>query len=450
MQEQTKEESTSLAILNYKDLPAYTDAKAKQERLVIENPFVEISDTESFNLAKQRRTALLKGRTELQSGEKVIVKKVSAFRKEVGEETDKLISITKPHEDKQQKEIDRYEAERQRLREEVRQKKLQRIEGIKNSIKAFKTDIQNNISKADIQTIYSIKENIDSKEMDCQEFDQEFDIIKEQLREAYFLKLNQIEKDEQRRKDQVKLDEQKAIMDLEKKRFKELKSIVFVYEGDDLGTMPEDTYKKLYDQAKAESDLIEAQRLAEENATKAKVRMGEERRQLLSDIDCEVDANTCSGMIDEVWEVFYKTKKEAYDQELQKIKEKTEREVKEKAKELERRIDALVALGYKYDIRELCLSYSKLNIKVKEFSQIPIENFDNNFLPECKTIIEKEDKRLESLKPDKDRLEALVKSMPIIVALELNTQEAQKLHDSFFKDYQKLIDKYALEIETLK
>ena len=100
-----KEKNSEVAILDFKSLPAYQNAEARQKQLVTDNPFITIKDSESFEIAKKRRTTLRKGRTDLQTGEKLIVTKITTFRKDVKTETEKLVAITQPHEDKQQKEI---------------------------------------------------------------------------------------------------------------------------------------------------------------------------------------------------------------------------------------------------------------------------------------------------------------------------------------------------------
>ena len=142
MQKGKKTTTNEVALLDYKKLPAFLNAQQRQEQLVIDNPFIEIRDNESFNIAKKRRTALRTGRTELQNGEKLIVSKITAFRKEVGNETEKLILITKSHEDKQQAEIERYEAEKQKIKDEADRIERERVEAIKNKIIVFKGEIK--------------------------------------------------------------------------------------------------------------------------------------------------------------------------------------------------------------------------------------------------------------------------------------------------------------------
>ena len=61
-------ENTGLQLSDLKvnNLPELQGWKEKQEKLVSENPFVEITDNKTYEVACKRRTALLKGRTELE------------------------------------------------------------------------------------------------------------------------------------------------------------------------------------------------------------------------------------------------------------------------------------------------------------------------------------------------------------------------------------------------
>ncbi|MEK0369757.1 MAG: hypothetical protein QQN55_01180 [Nitrosopumilus sp.] len=103
-----------------------------QKKLVKENPFIEIKDNESFEIAKKSRTALLKGRTELQNQQTKINSSVNALKNTVKTETERLIGITSPAEQKQQTEVKRYEniKETERLeREKIREEHEAEIKG---------------------------------------------------------------------------------------------------------------------------------------------------------------------------------------------------------------------------------------------------------------------------------------------------------------------------------
>ena len=59
-------------VVDLAELPAFQGAEEKQRKLIEENPFIEITDNKSYELAKQYRTTLRGGRYELQNGEKTI------------------------------------------------------------------------------------------------------------------------------------------------------------------------------------------------------------------------------------------------------------------------------------------------------------------------------------------------------------------------------------------
>lgn len=103
----------------------------KQNQLVKENPFIEITNTETFESAKKSRTSLVKGRTELQKQQKLINDSVNSIKSAVKNETERLIEITKPAEELQQTEVKRHESiqEEKRIeRERIEQEKNDKIQ----------------------------------------------------------------------------------------------------------------------------------------------------------------------------------------------------------------------------------------------------------------------------------------------------------------------------------
>ena len=117
----------------------------KQNQLVKENPFIKITNNETFESAKKSRTSLVKGRTELQGQQKTIYSSVNSIKTSVKNETERLIEITKPAEDKQQAEVKRYEAiqEEKRLEREriAEQKKQEAMEAISDVFSGWIKDI---------------------------------------------------------------------------------------------------------------------------------------------------------------------------------------------------------------------------------------------------------------------------------------------------------------------
>lgn len=98
----------SIEKLDAAKLPELQGLKEKQLQIVKENPFVAITDNATFEAAKKARTALVSARTEIQNQDKTIASKIKKFREMVSGISEKLISITKPHEEKQQEEVKRW------------------------------------------------------------------------------------------------------------------------------------------------------------------------------------------------------------------------------------------------------------------------------------------------------------------------------------------------------
>ena len=155
---------------NLYETVGYKEAKATQEKLVAENPFVLIIDTATYANAKKSRTALLTGRTSLEKQEKIINQNLTRIKKYVSEETLKLIEITKPSEDTQQTEVKRYEAEQARIKLEKEQAEAKRIKDISDIISTFKEDSILAIDNATYESIDNVSKEISEFEFDAEEF----------------------------------------------------------------------------------------------------------------------------------------------------------------------------------------------------------------------------------------------------------------------------------------
>ncbi len=75
-------------------LPELASFKEKSLTVVKENPYVEIIDNPTYELAKKARTNLRSNRTALQNQEKAIKDKLNGFKKKVENVTAELIAIT--------------------------------------------------------------------------------------------------------------------------------------------------------------------------------------------------------------------------------------------------------------------------------------------------------------------------------------------------------------------
>jgi hypothetical protein len=100
-------------------------AKDTQNQLVIENPYIDVVDIATYEVAKKRRTNFVKGRTNITKGTKAINSQLNAFKTTVKGLEGELIEITLTHEIKQQEPITKWEekkkaekAERDRIKAE--------------------------------------------------------------------------------------------------------------------------------------------------------------------------------------------------------------------------------------------------------------------------------------------------------------------------------------------
>jgi len=151
-----KTELATIEQLNAKNLPELKGWKTKQNKLLKENPYVEITDNKSYEVAKKHRTALVKGRTSLTGQEKIIALKLKEFKNQVNEETFKLIEITMYAEEKQQQEVKRYEAIKDAEREEKRKAEVARISKIADKIEELYNIWHSKIRESTYETINSV------------------------------------------------------------------------------------------------------------------------------------------------------------------------------------------------------------------------------------------------------------------------------------------------------
>jgi len=245
METAQKTKEVNILKVDFQDLPAYRGAKEKQNALVKDNPFVTIEDAQTYETAKKRRTALRQGRFDLQNGEKSIASKLKDFREFVKKETSKLIAITQPHEDKQQAEIDRYEKIKAEEKAEKERIENERLEKIRNHIVNFRETFTTRILTATLKNIVEVETDFEAINVDCEEFQQDFNLIKETLSEQLSQKKDQLNEAERNRVENERIESEKKQFELEKSRFSELKKYNHIYEGEDLGTMPEKQYEAI-------------------------------------------------------------------------------------------------------------------------------------------------------------------------------------------------------------
>ena len=138
-------------------LPELAGLREKQLQIVQDNPFVEIIDNSTFEAAKKSRTILVSARTDIEKQDKLIASKIKKFREAVAAVSGDLIAITKPHEEKQQTEVRRYEAIKEAERAEKERIEAERIDKIKNSIRELHKAAISKIENMRFENIETVK-----------------------------------------------------------------------------------------------------------------------------------------------------------------------------------------------------------------------------------------------------------------------------------------------------
>jgi len=206
------------------NLPELQGFKQKQEELVKECPFVEITDNATYEIAKKHRTALLKGRTTLEAQEKIIASKLSNFRKDVKTIIDGLVSITLEHETKQQSEVKRFEEIKEKERLERERLEELRIKTIKDKISELETSSYEIINNWGVDVLKGAENSVFSgmdTDFDFEEYDILFDQAKERVKKVCDDKINSITEKENQRIENEKLLKEKAESDAKLKEIEE-------------------------------------------------------------------------------------------------------------------------------------------------------------------------------------------------------------------------------------
>lgn len=260
----------ALETINPSELPELQGLKEKQLKLVEANPFVHIQDAKSYDEAKKARTNLLTGRTDIEKQDKVIAGKIKKFREMVAGISADLISITRPHEEKQQEEVKRWEAIKEAEKAEKQRLEEERINTIKAAINdlignavariesltfadlnALKEDFEENLYKTDVA-------QFEEFELD---FNERLQFVKSQLA-AKEKQLNEIEA---QRLENLRLEEERKKLEAERAELERLKKEAEAKAEADAKALKE---KQASDEARIakEKDEAEAKLAAEKKA----------------------------------------------------------------------------------------------------------------------------------------------------------------------------------------
>ena len=271
-----KKDALQLEDLKVSNLPELQGWKEKQQKLVEENPYVEIVDNKSYEVACKSRTALLKGRTELEKQDKLIASKLTSFRKEVKQETDNLIAITLPYEEKQQSEIKRYEEIKASEKAEKERLEQERVDCIKNRIDNCESECYRIIQDTTIDNVELHKTMIDvfvNANFDYEEFDILFEQSRARIQTSWDLKCADIQEKESQRVENERLQKEaeqaRIVSELQASRLNELTPYIAYGEPIDLTNLHSIDESVWIEVIASKKALFEAeQKKLEENALK--------------------------------------------------------------------------------------------------------------------------------------------------------------------------------------
>ncbi|EHQ41496.1 hypothetical protein [Myroides odoratus] len=165
----------SIENFNVNALEEVKNKREAQLKIVEDNPYTEITDTETYTTAKKHRTAYVTARTSLTKEKKVVIDKVKEkITKPISDLYDEFIDITKPHEEKQQKEVTRWED----IKENERLAKLQieedRKQAHRDNIKTIATTVSEEIKNLDYNAslTYEVKPLLNGEEVSPDSFEE--------------------------------------------------------------------------------------------------------------------------------------------------------------------------------------------------------------------------------------------------------------------------------------
>lgn len=209
----TEQQTFDIEKLEATHLPELQGLREKQLQIVRENPFVKVEDTTTYEAAKKARTSLVSARTDIEKQDKLIASKIKKFREAVANASQELIAITKPHEDKQQDEVRRYEAIKEAEKAEKAKQEEERKNKIKNAIDQIISTALGKIHNLSFEMIDTLKvdfeENLYKTDLSqFEEFELDFNEKLIRVKDILHFKIQQLQLDENQRLEQVRLQEE--------------------------------------------------------------------------------------------------------------------------------------------------------------------------------------------------------------------------------------------------
>jgi hypothetical protein len=179
-----KDKLITLDDFNVNALAEIQGKKDQQLKLVKENPFVKITDNATWEVAKKSRTLLRTGRTDLEKEKKSVLRKIKEVITEpVSKTYDSFIEISKPHEDKQQEEVKRYEDIKENERKERERIDNERKEKHRTAIDAFFVSTKQQIESLTFETAktFEFEIKVDGENVTAEHFEEFQDLFEGKL-----------------------------------------------------------------------------------------------------------------------------------------------------------------------------------------------------------------------------------------------------------------------------
>ena len=468
----TEKEKFELLKLDANQLVELDQWENKLNDLVKENPYIAIDDLESFNEAKKRRTNLKSGRTEVEKQDGLIATFVQQFRKTIKAKSENLVEIVKPHETKQQQEIDRWQKILDDKKAEKDKIENDRVEKIKNKILEVETQLDSivehlvfdNINQAETDFVSFPKQAI--KDFDFQEFKFMYDEMIEHkttklklaIIEAKEKESNRIEnlKNENNSKiDKMIVDSMKAIDEF-KMTFEDDNLIItvdeiFAIEHDfgDLLQRHKEEHSKMIQKALDKIEAINQSIIGEEKNRILEVREGlldKVFQMTLDNYDVELAfiKNALKQEVLEPNKIVFETMKDVVEKALERKRKEIQDEIAKEEKRMEAvmdsRIKTITEMGMVADEDETKWAGFGLEIMVDElYDANDIESFVEE-IKQHKSDSEAEQKRQVKLKNDKGILKSLFEGFKIEAQQVkpndiLTNKESIDFHNILSKDF---------------
>lgn len=345
--DQSKVEKVELMKLDPNNLAEFNEWEFKLNDLVKKNPFVKITDTKTYNEAKKRRTALKSGRTEVQGQDKSIASFITSFRKTIKEKGDKLILIVKPHEEKQQTEVERWETVLEEKRLEDARLEEVRVSGIKTKITETESELKTFIEETKFENIaiqtFKFNEFVQkSKEHDFKEFNflfeemvdrvsLEFTANNERVKQEHEQALVQIEADRRAKINQMVIDAQNEIDALksyedEKEICEKINNVIFD-DSTDFGELAEEFLTQratMSLKARKRAENLKSEFILSQKQTTF------ELRELLTDLVFSMDADNYTSVTNQVKASLEVSVVEEIKEDFEKMKVSVEKQLAQK------------------------------------------------------------------------------------------------------------------------